>query len=99
VVERAVILAGKGEITPAHMPFGYRSPEPVSNQPKEVLNGLGIAANMTVKEAERMLIDYTLKQTDNNKVRAAKILGISAKTLHSKLKQHKLQREQAAGQD
>ena len=45
-----------------------------------------------------MLIEHTMRHTENNKVRAARILGISAKTLHAKLKQHKLQREQTVEQ-
>jgi DNA-binding NtrC family response regulator len=40
----------------------------------------------TIEEAERILIIETLKQTRQNKTRAAEVLGISTKTLHNKLK-------------
>jgi DNA-binding NtrC family response regulator len=42
----------------------------------------------TVEEAERQLIMKTLEATNNNKTRAAEILGISLKTLHNKLKEY-----------
>jgi len=42
----------------------------------------------TVEEAEKMLIVKTLAATNNNKTRAAEILGISLKTLHNKLKEY-----------
>jgi DNA-binding NtrC family response regulator len=41
-----------------------------------------------VGEAERLLILKTLEATNNNKTRAAEILGISLKTLHNKLKEY-----------
>jgi DNA-binding NtrC family response regulator len=40
----------------------------------------------TVEEAEKVLIFETLKMTNQNKTRAAEVLGISTKTLHNKLK-------------
>ena len=39
-------------------------------------------------EAEKMLILKTLAASNNNKTRAAEILGISLKTLHNKLKEY-----------
>jgi DNA-binding NtrC family response regulator len=42
----------------------------------------------TVEQAEKMLILKTLSATNNNKTRAAEILGISLKTLHNKLKEY-----------
>ena len=42
----------------------------------------------TVGEAEKALIQLTLKHTRNNKTRAAEILGISLKTLFNKLKEY-----------
>jgi DNA-binding protein Fis len=52
---------------------------------------MGIQVGMSIDEAERVLIESTLRQTKNNKTRAAITLGISAKTLHAKLKQYRLQ--------
>jgi DNA-binding NtrC family response regulator len=47
-----------------------------------------VGVGTTVGEAERLLILKTLESTDNNKTRAAEILGISLKTLHNKLKEY-----------
>jgi len=46
---------------------------------------------MTVAEAERRLIHETLAFTENNKTRAAEMLGISLKTLHNKLKEYEVE--------
>jgi DNA-binding NtrC family response regulator len=37
------------------------------------------------------LIEATLKSSANNKTRAAAVLGTSAKTLHAKLRQYRLE--------
>jgi DNA-binding NtrC family response regulator len=51
-------------------------------------DGLRLRPGMTVAEAERRLIHETLSFTENNKTRAAELLGISLKTLHNKLKEY-----------
>jgi DNA-binding NtrC family response regulator len=51
-------------------------------------DGLRLRPGMTVAEAERRLIHETLTFTENNKTRAAELLGISLKTLHNKLKEY-----------
>jgi len=47
-----------------------------------------LGVGTTVEEAEKLLILKTLEATNNNKTRAAEILGISLKTLHNKLKEY-----------
>jgi transcriptional regulator with PAS, ATPase and Fis domain len=54
----------------------------------ESSDGLRLQPGMTVAEAERRLIHETLAFTENNKTRAAELLGISLKTLHNKLKEY-----------
>ena len=44
--------------------------------------------NMTIAEAEKQLIIKTYKKMNNNKTRTAKILGITIKTLRTKLKDY-----------
>ena len=51
-------------------------------------DGLRLRPGMTVAVAERKLIFETLASTQNNKTRAAELLGISLKTLHNKLKEY-----------
>jgi DNA-binding NtrC family response regulator len=49
-------------------------------------DSLALAIGTSIEEAERQLILRTLAAQDNNKTRAAQVLGISLKTLHNKLK-------------
>jgi DNA-binding NtrC family response regulator len=60
----------------------YGSRERTGGAAEEVSFPLG----MTVENMERELITQTLKRAQNNKTRAADLLGISLKTLHNKLK-------------
>jgi DNA-binding NtrC family response regulator len=88
VLERAVIIAGEGPLTPAHLPhFG----SPAGHRPaadfKEI-DAVRLPVGTTVNEAEKALIQLTLQHTKNNKTRAAEILGISLKTLFNKLKEY-----------
>ncbi len=89
VLERAVIMAGEGEIQMAHLPYdfgvsiGSRIPPQVF-EPESVRLPVGT----TVSDAEKALIQLTLQHTKNNKTRAAEILGISLKTLFNKLKEY-----------
>jgi DNA-binding NtrC family response regulator len=86
VLERAVIIVGEGPITPAQLPES----RPVAVEAAAVPDGEGsiIRVGMTVTQAERELIEMTLRHTANNKTRAAAILGISQKTLFNKLKEY-----------
>lgn len=98
VVERAMIIAGEGILEPRHLMFGHR---PAPDQPKpgraDSNGGVGVDVGMTIDEAERLLIEATLKHASNNKTRAAAILGITTKTLHVKLRQYRL--ESAGGEE
>ncbi len=85
VLERAAILTGEGEIK--SLMAGERDENPTAGA--GIVSGLGIRIGMTIDEAERLLIEATLRQTHNNKTRAAVVLGISAKTLHAKLRQYR----------
>jgi DNA-binding NtrC family response regulator len=92
VLERAVIIAGQGMITPQHLSWGSR-PAPETNgngaHPPEVEqdgNSIRVPVGTTVAEAEHQLVLKTLEHTGYNKARAAKMLGMSLKTLYNKLK-------------
>jgi DNA-binding NtrC family response regulator len=47
-----------------------------------------IRAGISVHEMEEILINKTLSEVHNNRLRAAKLLGISVRTLRNKLKQY-----------
>ena len=96
VLERAVILAGSGPITLAHLPPDFlrasdrpsaAAPPPPVARPEEP-EAPPIRSGTTIVESEKRLILKTLEQTHNNKTHAAAILGISLKTLHNKLKKY-----------
>ncbi len=97
IVERAVILAGEGPIEKRHLVFPKAPSKVVPNQP--AAGGLGVCVGMTIEEAEQALIEATLKQTSNNKTRAAAVLGISVRTLHSKVRQYRLERANGDGRE
>ena len=79
VMERATILAEGDFIEPKHLPpLGMAAPVTAGSQ-------VALEPGITVEEAERRLIILTLEHTNDNKTRAAEILGISLKTLHNKL--------------
>ena len=81
VMERAVIVARGPVLGPETLPptvrGGATGYEPV------------LLPGMTVDEAERQLIFLTLERTGGNKTRAAKLLDVSLKTLHNKLRRYR----------
>jgi DNA-binding NtrC family response regulator len=85
-LERAVILATGKLVETRHLPpgFGTAYVKATDIDPNAIHLGVGT----TVGEAEKQLILRTLLSTNNNKTRAAEILGISLKTLHNKLKEY-----------
>jgi DNA-binding NtrC family response regulator len=85
-LERAVIVCEGSVIETKHLPpgFGHFPARAAAMDP----NALHLGVGTTVEEAERQLIMKTLEATNNNKTRAAEILGISLKTLHNKLKEY-----------
>ena len=88
-IERAVVLCGGGAIETRHLPPGFGTKAVRAQGDSGIgLNAIQVEVGATVDEGERRLILKTLESTNNNKTRAAEILGISLKTLHNKLKDY-----------
>jgi len=85
-LERAVIVCDGSVVEMKHLPPGFG--QVIPRAPVQEANAVRLGVGTTVDEAERLLILKTLEATNNNKTRAAEILGISLKTLHNKLKEY-----------
>jgi len=79
IVERSIILA-RGEILTAELL------PPLKNSSVQVSDTV-----KNMREHEIEAIKKALKETGGNKTKAAKILGISRKTLHNKLKEYNIE--------
>src|SRR5689334_23196446 len=78
-LERAMLLSSSRDITPDDLPRTWQAV------------GAGRTKMMSLEEVEKQYIAEVLKQTRGKKVKAAKILGISRKTLLEKRKKYGLE--------
>jgi DNA-binding NtrC family response regulator len=93
VIERAVILAGEGEIQLRHLPGMASSVASAATTRDSVLQTvsgdvLQIPVGARMEEVEDAYLRLTLKYTNDNKTRAAEILGLSLRTLHNRINSH-----------
>lgn len=86
-MERAVILAVGEYITERDLPLAIQNA-----MGKGMTGGLGKSlANKSLDDIEKEAISATLAETADNKSEAARRLGITRATLHSKLKKYNLE--------
>lgn len=78
-LERAVLLAPDGRIEPEHLPPPGEAPERTRSSDGVELLGDAVA------RAEREAIEAALEATQDNKAQAARLLGISVRTLFYKI--------------
>jgi len=83
VVERAVIMARGEMITPAEFPDILQELDP-----EVKATYVNLSPGRTLKDVEKDMIIRTLEETAGNRTHAAKILGISRRTLQLKLKEY-----------
>ena len=93
-VERAVILSQDTMLSPAAFDsqrfgltpsFGVHLGGPVAEQEIGSSGPAVVLRTLNVADAEKVLIQQALEATDNNRTRAAELLGISVRTLRNKL--------------
>ena len=82
-LERAALTCSGNTITPVDLPPFLRS-----ELDRAAHDRLQIVPGLPVAEVERRYILETLASTNQNKTKAAAILGITVRTLHNKLKQY-----------
>jgi two-component system response regulator AtoC len=83
VIERTMVLTERSHIHVSELPDKIRGPH-ASIVPPWPSQETSLKANTMV--LEKALIERALRETDNNRTRAAKLLGISHPTLLSKMK-------------
>jgi len=87
VLERAIIVAGQGTILTRHLPADANVPGSAPAAPQSVEgDSIRIRVGPQLSEVEQAYIDLVLKHTNNNKTRAAQILGVSLRTLHNRVR-------------
>jgi len=84
-IERALILAGADDVTPAHLSFAASGPNAeLSWVPRIPPEGLSLEA------LEKELILQALERAAGNKSAAARLLGLTRRTLYSRMEKHGL---------
>jgi len=80
-IERGVLIGGGAELSPADLIVDEPIGEPCRKP--------SFSAGMTVREMEKELIYNTLDAVHDNRTHAAKMLGISIRTLRNKLNEYR----------
>ena len=88
-IERGVLIGSGEELLPEYLILEETFAE-ASRQPS-------LMAGMTVREMEKELIFNTLNTVDDNRTHAAKMLGISIRTLRNKLNEYRDEMEISTG--
>jgi DNA-binding NtrC family response regulator len=86
VLERAVILAGEGIILAKHLVAELNAPSGTIAGPLMDEECIRVRVGAQMSEVEQAYIDLVLKHTNNNRTRAADILGISLRTLQNRIR-------------
>jgi two-component system NtrC family response regulator len=84
-LERATILCDGGPITLEHLPIRAGSGPQLDRRSKSFPS-----EGVTLDTVERGLIVDALKAAENNRSRAARLLGITRSQLYTKLQKHRL---------
>jgi len=97
VIERAVLVSAGGQLRVEHLFLGeapVRAAAAMSAQPQvterpDTVTVSGDLPLSTLREMEKQMISRSLRETGGNRTHAAKILGISVRTLRNKLNEYR----------
>ena len=94
-IERALILAGPDPITPEHLSFAGATTRPSERSwvPEIPPEGLSL------EELEKALILQSLERAAGNKSQAARLLGLTRRTLYSRMEKHGLRKPGEGGDE
>ena len=81
-IERGVAMSNSGQLLSAALPAEFRQRLPR----RELTFRIGT----TIEDIERRMIAETLRYTDGDKMQAAKLLGITVRTIYRKLERRRL---------
>jgi DNA-binding NtrC family response regulator len=95
-VERAVVLTGEGTILPQSLRLGPQAAAPREITGTDADKVLNAPVGGPIRDVEKAYIQLTLKHTKNNKRAAAKVLGMSVRTLHKRLAEFAVEEARAA---
>ena len=84
IIARGVLLSNGDEVDVEDIFLDALSPADPEDAPEAVITSL-----MTIREMEKGLIKRALVETEGNRTHAAKILGISVRTLRNKLAEYR----------
>jgi DNA-binding NtrC family response regulator len=83
VVQRAVIMCEDDELLPEHLPPRFQK----AKQKKRIYFDIGTPLEVV----ERKMILGALEMTNNNRKKAAELLGISRRAIYNKLRKHRIE--------
>ena len=89
-LERAIILAPAGELTPELLPFAAGSPAEHAPTRLPDTAGEDLSVKRRTRALERHLIAAALEETGGNRTRAARLLELSPRALQYKIKEYGL---------
>ena len=87
-MERAVLLSDGEQIREKDLLLEEALREP-AEKPEEISGASPELMTGPLKEVEKKIIFHTLDQTRGNRTHAAKVLGISVRTLRNKLNEYR----------
>jgi len=93
-LERAMILAGADAIEPAHLSFARPDARAAHSWVPEIPE-----EGLSLEALERELILKALERAAGNKSRAARLLGLTRRTLYSRMEKHGLHRPGEGGEE